>query len=448
MAATLPKLPFPGFPLRPHRNGQWYKSVWNPRTKRSEQFYFGRRMEDPTGERAISDPSVGWLARRNAIKAGIDNVRVERSGDKLALGDLMNRFLTFKRNKTQAGELSLTTLGDYLREIERYVTFMKPGSSAGALQPEHFSAYMNYLITDRKLGRRARKRVRAYVTAFLRYGAKNGWYAMPNTGTDWKVSATDPDSIRQAKARAGEKDFSDVILNGSDIDRLIEDASPAFRALILLGINCGMGPADLGRLTWDRIDLSLGRLTFPRPKTGVMRVGYLWKRTRLALKRLRSLKRNQLAVDRNGQAALVFITRKDLPYYRERELYAEVEIDGRPVRKLKSVAIDNAVSITFGRLARRAELEGITFYRLRHTFKTLGKKARDREALDLMMGHKDTSTGKVYDHEQVSWGRVRHVSRIIHRQLWPKSKMSANRKRARKMDAAEDADGRDQEIAA
>ena len=29
MAAILPPLPYPDFPLRPHQNGQWYKSVWN-----------------------------------------------------------------------------------------------------------------------------------------------------------------------------------------------------------------------------------------------------------------------------------------------------------------------------------------------------------------------------------------------------------------------------------
>jgi integrase len=448
MPASLPKPPFERFPLRPHRNGQWYKSVWNSRTKRTEQFYFGRWADDPTGERAISDPVTGWLARRNAIKAGIENVRVERTGNDPSLGELMKRFLTFKRNKTQAGELSLTTLGDYLREIERFVIFIKPGCGAGALQPEHFSAYMNYLIVHRKLGRRARKRVRAYVTAFLRYGAKNGWYSMPNMGTDWEVSATDPDSIRQAKARAGQKDFSGVILNGRDIDRLIQGASPAFRALILLGINCGMGPADLGRLTWERIDLSRGRFSFPRPKTGVMRVGHLWKRTRLTLMRVRSLRHNRAAIERDGEAALVFVTRKGLPYYREREVYAEVEIEGRQVRKLKRVAIDNAISITFSRLARRAELEGVTFYRLRHTFKTLGKKARDREALDLMMGHKDISTGKVYDHEQISWRRVRRVSRTIYRRLWPKSKQMANKKRANQSSAAEDVGGPCDEIAA
>ena len=59
MNAVLPSLPFPEFPLRPHRNGQWFKSVWNPRSKKSEQFYFGSWADDPKGERALHDPVTG-----------------------------------------------------------------------------------------------------------------------------------------------------------------------------------------------------------------------------------------------------------------------------------------------------------------------------------------------------------------------------------------------------
>src|SRR6516162_9523507 len=124
MPVVLPPLPFQGFPLRPHRNGQWYKSVWNPRTKRSEQFYFGTWSDDRIGKRAISDPDIGWLARQDAIKAGVDNLRVEKRGSDLCLGELMTRFLAFKRSKVASAELSLTTLGDYIREMQQFVVFM------------------------------------------------------------------------------------------------------------------------------------------------------------------------------------------------------------------------------------------------------------------------------------------------------------------------------------
>jgi integrase len=424
---SLPGLPYPEFPLRPHRNGQWYKSVWNSHSRKSEQHYFGSWKDDPEGERALSDPVCGWLARRNAIKSGADNIRVERIASEMTLAELMGRFLAHKLSRARSGELSLVTLGDYFREIKAFVEYMKSSTPPEALRPEHFTAYMYHLTERRKLGRHSRKRVRAYVTAFLNFGATNGWYAMPGTGADWIAPATDPDSIRQAKARAGVKDFSGRILTGEEIGKLLNRSTPNFRAMILLGINCGLGPADIGRLRWNMIDLERRRLQFPRPKTGAMRVGYLWKCTREALNHVRALKHSQQELERNGNSALVFVTRNGLPFYRETELQADVEIDGKKIRKVIGVKVHKPILCTFGRMVRELNLEGVSFYRLRHTFKTLGKKARDREILDLMMGHKDPSTGKIYDHEDIDWRHVRRVARIVYRQLWPKITPSVNR---------------------
>lgn len=423
MPRTLPPpLPYNGFPLRPHQNGSWFKSVWNRRSKRSEQFYFGSWRDDPKGERALQDPQMGWLARRDAIKAGIDNVRVEAISTDVTLGELMGKFLTHKRNKVKSGELSKATLGGYLTEIQAFVTFLKPGTPAAGLKPEHFSSYMNHLVDVRKLGRPSRKRVRAYVNCFLHFGVKNGWMTMPATGSDWVAPATDTDAMRQAKARAGIKDYSDRIVTGEEIGKLLARANPSFRGIVLLCINCGLGPADIGRLRWNMLDLRRRRLIFPRPKTGVLRVGYLWKKTRDALLRVRTLKHNRIALEREGEAALVFVTRRQQPYYREREVHAKIDVNGTLVTKVVGIIVQNAVSITFSRMARELKLEGVTCYRLRHTFRTLGKRAGDREALDLAMGHKDASIGKIYDHEAVSWGRIKRVARVVHRRLWPQLK--------------------------
>lgn len=422
---TLPPRPAVDFPLRPHKNGQWYKSVWNPRTKKSEQFYFGSWVDDRKGERALKDPQTGWLARKDAIKAGIDNIRVEILGTNVTLGELMGRFLSHKRAKADAGELSLTTLGDYLREVTAFVGFMKPGTPAGKLKPEHFSAYMTHLTEVRQLGRMSRKRIRAYISAFLRFGAKNGWFFMPNTGTDWVAPATDPDAMRQARLRSGLPDHSARIVNGEEVDRLLARANPTFKGMILLGLNCGLGPADLGRLRWSMIDLERRRLLYPRPKTGVVRLGFLWKRTCEALKRVRTLKHNRKAIEKEGDDALVFLTRTGRPFYQESQEHQDINIDGTNVKKLTGVKIYNAVSITFSRMARELGLQGVSFYRLRHTLRSLAKAGRDKEALDLMMGHKDHSIGRVYDHAGIGWKRIKRVARVVYRRLWPKVKPKA-----------------------
>ena len=92
MPRHIPAVPFPEFPLRPHRNRQWFKSIWNPRTKKSEQFYFGSWSDDLKGERGLHDPVIGWLARRQGIKSGADNTRVTATAPVVTLGELMATF--------------------------------------------------------------------------------------------------------------------------------------------------------------------------------------------------------------------------------------------------------------------------------------------------------------------------------------------------------------------
>ena len=151
MSVTLPRLPYPEFPLRPHANGQWFKSAWSSITRQSHQFYFGSWKDDPTGERALHHPHTGWLARRTAIKNGTDNLRVTTVATVVTLGELMGRYLTFKRELVLAGDLSARTLGDYIREMEKFVAFLKPTTPVAGLRPEHLAAYMKHMIEDRKL---------------------------------------------------------------------------------------------------------------------------------------------------------------------------------------------------------------------------------------------------------------------------------------------------------
>ncbi|HWE95985.1 MAG TPA: tyrosine-type recombinase/integrase [Tepidisphaeraceae bacterium] len=399
-----PAKPYPDFPLTPHPNGQWVKKV------KGDLFYFGRWKEDSRGVNALAD----WLSRKDAIFAGLDKLRVAAVADDMTLGRLMGMFLESRRAAMLAKELSPTTYGDYLRELQSFVNTCGADAKAAALRPEHFAKYASDLRATRKLGLHARKRVTQYVKAMLNWGAGNGYFPAPTYGNEFAAPDTRPDAIRQAKARGGKKDFSKRIVSGVEIDQLYDRANPQFKAIILLGVNCGLGPADIGRLCWRHVCLDTGEMNMPRGKTGAERRGYLWKRTRTALARVAALKHNQAALARDGQEALVFWSRKAVPMYREREVVK----DGVSV----GVKIDNAISITFGRYARELKLEGVTHYRLRHTFKTLGKKAKDRDALNMMMGHREGTTGEVYDHEEIEIARIKRVAKVVHRKLWPKPK--------------------------
>src|SRR5262249_47922917 len=53
---------------------------------------------------------------------------------------------------------------------------------------------------------------------------------------------------------------------GEDGPELVRAGTP-LKAMILLGINCGFGNADVGRLPLSAVDLDKGWIDFPRPKT-------------------------------------------------------------------------------------------------------------------------------------------------------------------------------------
>lgn len=397
------KKPSRSFPIFPHPGGQWAKKV------KGRFYYFGSWKKDPKGEAALED----WLARKDGILAGLDRLRVANAPEAMTLGQLLKLFIENRRNSMLADELSMRTYGDYVREIQAFVTAVGSEGQVSALTPAHFQEYSNRLI-HRKLGRHSRRRVTAYVKAMLNWGAKNGFFPTPTYGTGFVAPDTSPDAMRQARARAGEADHSRRIVTGDELTKLIDASRPQFKGIILMAINCGLGPADIGRLRWRHIDMDTGELNMPRGKTGTERMGYLWKRTRKALRSVARLKHNRLAIEREGSEALIFISRRGLPMYRE----SEVVEDGVSV----GTKVSNPISGTFGRLVRDLGMQGVTFYRLRHTFKTLGKRAKDRDALNLCMGHRERTTGAIYDHEEIDFRRIKRVSMAVMRSLWPKPK--------------------------
>jgi integrase len=386
-----------------HPNGQWYKKI------KQKPYYFGSVKDDPTGDAAVTQ----YNDRLPGILAGTDHLRLlEAKGGVATVGSIMKLFLEQFKLEVAAGTRAKGTLGDYINELATFAEWIKPGTSVAALKPEHFAGYVKHLLEDRGLKSRARKRVQAYVKAMFRWASGNGHAPLPNFGSSFKAPSTTKQAIRKEKARAGIKDYADRIVTGAEVDKLIGIAQPNFRAMILLGVNCGLGPADLGRMRWRHIK---GRkLIYPRGKNGNERVGWLWKKTVEALDALRSLKHTAVAIGREGEDALVFITRKQQPYFWEEE---RKDADG----KLKIIT-HNAISLTVSRLAEKAELEGVTHYRFRHTFKTLGKKAKDRDALNLCMGHQTNTVEEGYDHEDIAWKRIRRIARVVRLRLWPQPK--------------------------
>jgi integrase len=171
------------------------------------------------------------------------------------------------------------------------------------------------------------------------------------------------------------------------------------RAMILLGVNCGFGNADCGRLPYSSLDLKSGWVTFPRPKTEADRRCPLWPETREAIERS-LLERPE---PRNpADADLVFLTKQGLPWS-----------DGGP-----SGALTKRLKWLMIRAGVRRLFRG--FYGLRRTFRTVADEVSDSPATNLIMGHsqKSNDMGALYT-QRISDERLQKVVAHVREWLWP-----------------------------
>src|SRR5207245_6839632 len=90
----------------------------------------------------------------------------------------------------------------------------------------------------------------------------------------------------------------------------------------------------------------------------------------------------------------------------------------RWVRNTEKSRTDN-VSVHFTALLKECGLyrEGMSFYTLRHVFRTIADAARDPVAIDLIMGHTDPSMGGHY-RERVEDSRLKVVTNHVRQWLF------------------------------
>jgi hypothetical protein len=85
-----------------------------------------------------------------------------------------------------------------------------------------------------------------YIRAVFNHAANNGWIPAPTFGGSFSPPSTDPDAIAAQKIRRGEDADDEPVFEPEQVAWLLNRATPLFRAMILLTLNCGIGPSDLG----------------------------------------------------------------------------------------------------------------------------------------------------------------------------------------------------------
>jgi integrase len=206
---------------------------------------------------------------------------------------------------------------------------------------------------------------------------------------------------RLHKAESGAK-----LLTAAEIRAMLDKADDQMRAVVLLGINCGLGNADIGALPLSALNLDAGTLTYPRPKTGVVRDRVpLWAETVDALRQVLKHRRPRPEAER-----IVFVNSRGGPL-----------IDVKPAGH----RVDQ-ITTAFRRLAVAAGVHRprMGFYWLRHTLQTIGDEARDPIAVAAIMGHADASMGGHY-RETISDERLRRVTDHVRGWLYGEVKVQA-----------------------
>ena len=235
------------FPLFPHARGYWAKKV------RGRLVYFGKVADDPKGKAALDK----WLNQKDDLLAG----RTPRvAGDGLTIRDLCNRFLTAKQGKMDSAELSPATFADHHATCALIVKSFGPTRLVSDLDAGDFERFR------RSMARRwgpvtLANEVRRVRTVF-RYGEQNQLIAVPvRFGTEFKQPARKV--LRLERAKKGPRMFE-----AAELRTILDKAAMPLKAMILLGINCGLGNSDIANLPIKALDLKRNWLDFPRPKTG------------------------------------------------------------------------------------------------------------------------------------------------------------------------------------
>jgi integrase len=294
--------------------------------------------------------------------------------------------LTSKKRRLQTGELVQRTFDDYFTTCERLINYFGKRRLAVDLVAGDFDALRSHLAETR--GPVALSNQITRIRVVFRFALDQGLIHDPiRYGQSFQKPSRKV--LLQSRNERGPKMFE-----ASDIRRMLEAAKQPLGAIILLGVNCGFGPTDCGRLPQSALDLDNGWIEYPRPKTAQRRRVPLWTETVDALREAIA-KRPAPKNPKNGD--LVFLSVRGLPWSTPKD----AEPIGRVFRELvKSLGIHRP---------------GLGLYTLRHVFETIGGDSRDQVAVDAVMGHSRGDMASVY-RERISDDRLRAV--VDHVRKW------------------------------
>jgi site-specific recombinase XerD len=386
--------PYKSFPLTPHKSGQFCKKI------KGKIYYFGK-IDDP--EAALRR----YHEHANGLHAGKIS-QIDRSGE-LTIAELANKFLAAKERKRASGDIEAATFVEYHRDCELMVKHFGRHQEVTAITRKDLADFRDFLakgVNATTLNNRV-----GNARSIFKFAYDEELIDRPlRFGEDFR--RPEKRLLRRAKADAGRMHF-----HADEIRRVLDAAPPVLRAMVLLGINAGLGNTDIGNLPASCLDLERGWLDYARVKTGVPRRCPLWPETveavEHAVKEMERYRRPRSSTAKG----LLFVTRTGLPYTRE-EYHASR--NGKP-----QVVMHDAVSSAIQKAMKKAgvTLKGLGFYGLRRSFETIGAETGNQVAVDHIMGHVPPSSdmGALY-RQHVAEAALRQVTDHVRQWLFGRSR--------------------------
>jgi integrase len=379
-----PAKPSLDFPLFPHATGQWAKKI------RGKLHYFGT-WDDPGGALKKYDE------QKEALHAG-RKPRDQAEG--LTVKEMVNGFLRAKMAARDAGELSPRSWQDYKAVCDLLIAHFGKSRLVADLDPDDFADLRTKM--SKTWGPVTLGNVIQRMRVVVKFAWDSGKIDRPvRYGQGFKRPTKK--TLRIHRAKQGVKLFmagevlalvNGAVVVGKEGPELVQPG-PAMRAILLLGINCGLGNNDAGTLPLSAVNLDTAWIDFPRPKTGIPRRCPLWPETVQAIRQALAARPEPKEAEDAGR---VFLTKYGKPWAKD---IADSPITKETRKLLDQLGIDGHRN----------------FYSLRHTFRTIADEAKDQPAADFIMGHEIPHMSTVY-RESISDERLKAVSDHVRQWLF------------------------------
>lgn len=245
------------FPALPRKDGRFQKKI------KGKLHYFGGR--GVAREQALAE----YQRMRRALYEGRTPPPSMAAIAGVSVRDLMNLYLDERSRDVESGRIGRANHAHSTHALKRFAAFIGPDRPWAEIVPADFSAYVRDL--DEAYGVFNFNHHLAHLNAFWHACVLLGWIDRePNRGPQWR------------KQRLPLRQREDVILSAAQVAKLLRQATPMLRAMVLFALNGGCGPTDCATLEWEEVDG--GWYDGTRRKTGIPRRFPLWPITQEALR--------------------------------------------------------------------------------------------------------------------------------------------------------------------